>query len=264
MPQRHPRALHFDGLPNTRDLGGIRLRDGGVIDCGKVIRSASPQFLTETGAEEIYRYGVRTVIDLRSPQEIAAEGLGPLMSYVRDGRVKHLAAPLLSDDARATDPIGTVDGVDDAAAHYINYLRAAERFVAIAERVIETAAAGGATLLHCALGKDRTGVSVSVLLDAVGVDHHHIVDDYALTAPHVPHMVNRLAASQSYRRDFTSPNWAALAPQPHGIAGMLTWLERTYGGAAQFLLDHGLSHSRLEQLRAELQYFPVGDPRHRS
>jgi len=255
-PTETVRALRIAGMPNVRDLGGIMLHGGGVVDCGKVIRSASPQFLTVDGAEQLYAYGVRTVIDLRSPGEAEIEGIGHLQPMVDSGRITHKSIPIMSDTERNLDPIGSVVGVDEAARHYVNYLRAAHRFVEIVETVIDTAAAGGSTMLHCALGKDRTGVAISVLLDAVGAPHDHIVDDYALTTPHLRHMVTFLSRSHSYRRDFTTPDWPSLAPQPHGIAGMLHWLQQSYGGAAGYLQAHGLSDARLEQLRQHLRYLP--------
>jgi len=256
-PTETERSLHVGGLPNARDLGGISLRNGGVVDCGKVIRSASPQFLTSEGADELFLYGVRTIIDLRSPGESEVEGIGHLQPLVDGGQITHKRIPIMSDSERDYDPIGSVDGVDDAAAHYVNYLRAGGKFVDIVETILDTASIGGATLLHCALGKDRTGVSISVILDAVGVAHEHIVEDYALTAPHLEHMVTFLSTSHSYRRDFTKPDWVSLAPQPHGITGMLQWIQNNYGDAAGFLRSHGLSESRLEELRKSLCYFPA-------
>jgi len=251
------RSLHISSLPNARDLGGISLRNGGVIECGKVIRSASPQFLTPEGAEELFSYGVRTIIDLRSPGESDVEGIGYLQPLVDDGRINHKRIPIMSDNERDDDPIGSIDGVDQAANHYVNYLRSGRKFVEIVETIIDTASAGGTTLLHCALGKDRTGVSISVILDAVGVTHDHIVEDYALTAPHLKRMVTFLSSSISYRRDFTKPDWVSLAPQPHGIAGMLQWIEERYGDASGYLRSHGLSENHLEELRETLCYVPV-------
>ena len=251
------RSLSISGLPNARDLGGISLRNGGVIECGKVIRSASPQFLTPEGAEELFSYGVRTIIDLRSPGESDVEGIGHLQTLVDDGRINHKRIPIMSDNERDDDPIGRIDGVDEAANHYVNYLRSGRKFVEIVETIIDTASAGGATLLHCALGKDRTGVSISVILDAVGVAHDHIVKDYALTAPHLKRMVTFLSSSISYRRDFTKPDWPSLAPQPQGIAGMLQWIKDGYGDSAGYLRSQGLPEGRLEELRKYLTYTPV-------
>ena len=46
------------------------------------------------------------------------------------------------------------------------------------ERPGNVATARGAVLVHCAAGKDRTGVVVALALDAAGVDRETIVSDY--------------------------------------------------------------------------------------
>lgn len=256
-PGANPRELRFDGLPNVRDLGGIPLADrSGVVDCGKVLRSASPQLLTEHGAEQLIGYGVKTVIDLRSPSEANAEGHGPLGRRYEDGTLQRINVALLSDQQRKSDPVGTAEALDDPAHHYINYLADASQFVTIARALLDAAARGGSVLLHCALGKDRTGVSAAVLLDAAGADHAAVVHDYDWTKHHVRQIVERLGASGSYRRDFTTPDWGSLAPQPAGIAGMLTWLHRRFGGAGEYLREGGLGSDELVELRNTLRYLP--------
>ena len=245
-------------MPNARDLGGLPLEDGtGVTDCGKVIRTPSPQFLSKEGAVELYQYGVRTVIDLRSPIEARNEGNGPLEEYYNSGRINRIELSLLSDNQRATDPVGTPEASNDPALHYINYLHDGLLFTHLAQAVIATSLADGATMIHCALGKDRTGIAVAILLDAVGTDHSAIIDDYALTAPHLVEMVDRLGSNGSYSRDFSSPDWEALAPRPEGISGTLQWIARTHGGSASYLRNHGLHSDQLSQLRSQLRYDPT-------
>jgi len=252
-----PRELIFDGLPNARDLGGISLKSGnGVFHCGKVVRSASPQFLSILGAQQLIEYGVKTVIDLRTTHESKVEGSGPLQEHYQSGLVKHISVPILSEKQRATDPVGTTSALVDPAAHYINYLSNPVHFVTIARAILDTAPKG-AVLLHCALGKDRTGVSAAIILDAAGALHHEVVEDYAVTIKHMGTLVKKLASSVSYSRDFASPDWAAIAPQPFGIAGMLDWINKKFGDAGQYLLQGGLTEIELSNLRNTLRYSPL-------
>ncbi len=254
-PSLHVRSLHFEGMVNARDLGGLPLIDGsGVVDCGRLVRSASPQLLTEVGAQQMYDYGVRTVVDLRTGGEQRAEGYGPLGRFYEDGRITHLDAPLLSDSSWATDPVGTTAALDDPARHYVKYLANGPTVARIAGAVADTAAAGGATLLHCAFGKDRTGVIAAVLLDAVGTTHDAIVSDYHATAEHVATLIERMRGSRSYFRDLGTPDPVAIAPQPQGIAGLLRWLDQQYGGAAGYLAGHGAGADVLVALRRHLRY----------
>ncbi len=249
------RSLNFDGMLNVRDLGGLPLADGsGVVDCGRLIRSASPQLLSEQGADQLYRYGVRTVVDLRTAGEQRNEGYGPLEEYYRDGRITHLDAPLLSDAHWATDPVGTSAGLDDPARHYISYLGDGQTITRIASAVAETAGNRSATMIHCAFGKDRTGVAIAVLLDAIGVEHSSIVTDYHATINHLPALIERFRGARSYFRDLGAPDPAAMAPQPLGISGLLRWLDHTHGGATGFLAGHGAGADVLVSLRRHLRY----------
>lgn len=252
------RELKFEGLPNARDLGGIPLADGsGVVECGKLLRSASPQLLTQRGAEQLVSYGVKTIIDLRSPREAEAEGSGPLEICYKEGRLKRVNVAILSDKQRKTDPVGTAKAVNDPSQHYINYLENPTPYVEIAREVLNAVAQGGSVLLHCALGKDRTGVSAALLLDVAEADHSAVLHDYDWTKHHVREIVGRLGYSGSYSRDFTTPDWPSLAPQTEGIAGMLTWVHQKFNGAGQYLHQGGLEISELTQLRNLLRYQSV-------
>ena len=62
---------------------------------------------------------------------------------------------------------------------YRAYLDERGHHLVTAARVV--AASPGATLVHCGAGKDRTGVTVAMLLDAVGVERSAVVADYAAT-----------------------------------------------------------------------------------
>ncbi|KZB84312.1 tyrosine-protein phosphatase [Amycolatopsis regifaucium] len=55
---------------NTRDLGGLPTKSGTTTSCGAFFRAADLRFVTETGWAQARESGVRTVIDLRNPDEI--------------------------------------------------------------------------------------------------------------------------------------------------------------------------------------------------
>src|ERR1700694_3555015 len=66
------RTLRWDGLYNVRDLGGHETPRG-PTRFGAVVRSESLALLSEAGRAALTEYGVRSIIDLRSPQEGALE-----------------------------------------------------------------------------------------------------------------------------------------------------------------------------------------------
>jgi protein tyrosine/serine phosphatase len=74
VPQdRLSRHLEWDGCLNARDLGGIPTLDGGETQWQSVIRADYLGRLSGAGQQSMHDYGVRTVIDLRSPQELVID-----------------------------------------------------------------------------------------------------------------------------------------------------------------------------------------------
>ncbi|GAA3514921.1 hypothetical protein GCM10022234_07350 [Aeromicrobium panaciterrae] len=157
--------MRRDYVPNLRDIGGIAAGDGGEVAPGRVLRSAMPS------AKDLVPEGIAwppaVVIDLRSEGE--SESIHPLAP--QGSRIVNL--PLLSalrpDLAPPQDLHGLYLLVLDHASMYL------------VELVREVASASGATLIHCAAGKDRTGISIALLLRLVGASREDILADYQLT-----------------------------------------------------------------------------------
>ena len=75
----YPRWIELDGVVNMRDLGGLPTRDGGTIQERRLIRSDNLQDLTEADVAHVVDVlGVSDVVDLRTDDELAQTGPGPL------------------------------------------------------------------------------------------------------------------------------------------------------------------------------------------
>jgi protein-tyrosine phosphatase len=105
-------------------------------------------------------------------------------------------------------------------------------------------------LVHCAAGKDRTGITVAVLLAAAGVDDADIVADYTVTGLRLARVNASLARRAGYRVPDPPPQPALLPETP--IRTVLAALHATYGGAEQFLINHGTTPAELDRWRALL------------
>ena len=152
--------------PNLRDIGHLPACDGRVVAPHRVLRSAVPA-ADDVGPEGL-TWPPAVVIDLRSPGE--SEAVHPLAGH--GARVVNL--PLLSALRPGAAPVDTLHALylvmlDEASAHLVELVR-------------EVGTASGTILIHCAAGKDRTGVSIALLLRLIGVPRRHVVDDYLLTA----------------------------------------------------------------------------------
>ncbi|GAA1254033.1 tyrosine-protein phosphatase [Prauserella halophila] len=174
--------MGWEGSYNARDLGGLPTADGGMITWGAVVRSEEPRWLTGAGWRSVWEHGVRTIVDLRNDDEradaVVAEGID----------VVH--APL--------DPVGddfwtyyAETGLHATPLCYRDLLDKRPDLVATAVRAVATARSGG-VLVHCAGGRDRTGLLVLILLGLVGVPGDVIADDYELSRQRLPGMWARL------------------------------------------------------------------------
>lgn len=165
------RTLVVDGLANARDLGGLRLRHGGLTPRGVFCRSASADLITAAGWEQVRAAGIRTVVDLRQPGERAA-GNGR-----RPGWLNTVAVDL--DGLENTEFWrGYIsNGLIGTALYFLPHLAAMPERAGAALSAIMTAPPGG-VLFHCMGGRDWTGMIAMLLLAAAGAEPADIVGDY--------------------------------------------------------------------------------------
>ena len=106
--------------------------------------------------------------------------------------------------------------------------------------------------MHCAAGKDRTGVVVALALAAVGVPQDAIVADYARTSERLPLILARLAASRTYASDITVDQPERHAPRPDTMRDFLEIVRSEYGGAPSLLAAVGWTDADQKALQAKL------------
>jgi protein-tyrosine phosphatase len=173
------RILSLEGGCNFRDLGGYRTRGGRELKWGMVYRTGVLSYFTPSDEPHLSQLGVRAICDLRRLDEREREPTR---------WPDHKTQQLSWDDGSAPPTIRTlaVNHPNTAAGMHavmIDLYRAlpewmAPRLYGMFERI----AKGDVPLLvHCAAGKDRTGIAVALLLAVLDVPHQTIVDDYLLT-----------------------------------------------------------------------------------
>ncbi|MFJ3934319.1 tyrosine-protein phosphatase [Streptomyces sp. NPDC090029] len=240
--------IELVGALNVRDLGGLATTADTVTRFGRLIRSGGLQDLTPADVEHLTRtLGVREVIDLRSSTEVRREGPGPL-ARVPGITIHNLS--LLADSPRAPDRVDTerampwhrttADGRPKPAGstgHYLRYCSERPDSVVAALRII--AHGTGATMVHCAMGKDRTGVVCALALDAVGVSREAITADYVRSGEQMAEIAERLRANPLYAADINARPFTSLLPRPAYIHDLLDALDDRFGGIHRYLADHG-------------------------
>jgi protein tyrosine/serine phosphatase len=254
--------IELEGAVNVRDLGGLPTEDGARTAEGRLLRADNLQGLTPSDVTRLVdELGVGTVVDLRSSGEVELEGPGPLTKIEA---VTHVHQSVLPEAGKATD--AAADGVlgfterrarlldlypdDPVCAYYLGYMNDRPEGVIGALRAI--ADAPRAAVVHCAAGKDRTGVVVAMALSVAGVRREAIVDDYTASGERIDAIMDRLRASQTYAADLDKLPADAHAPRAETMVAFLQQVDERYDGVLAWLQAHGFDDSDVERLRTKL------------
>ncbi|MDN5725118.1 MAG: tyrosine-protein phosphatase [Propionibacteriales bacterium] len=259
--------LEFDSLVNARDLGGTPTTDGGAIAPGRLIRSDNLQALTAADIARLREIGVSDVVDLRSSAEVNSEGPGPLLA--EDGFSVHHLSMFREDPVAPTEPEGelpgempsealpwvgltpSVDHDNVFASHYLSYLRDRPDSVLTALRTIGTA--NGATLVHCAAGKDRTGTITALALLLAGAEPDAVVADYAASSARMQQIVDKLMNTRTYADNLRGRPLSSHMTNPETMAGFIDHLQREYGGVEGMVAGIGWTAADNQALRTKLR-----------
>ena len=242
------RTLSWEGCVNVRDLGPLPAAGSARTRPGVVVRADNVRRLTEAGWERALRYGVRRVVDLRFPGEepgepdVHAEVEVVAVSLFGEHDPTREAA--FDERARA--------GGDMAATFAELYVDVLEEHGArIAEAVTAVAESGGAVVIHCAAGKDRTGLVSALLLSLAGVPDDEVVADYALSGPNVARLFGGWvaeAADDPAEHDLRTRLLQSPETAMRTVLGRL----RELGGAETYLRSAGVEAAALRRLQARL------------
>lgn len=172
----------FEELLNFRDFGGYRAGSRRIVT-GRLYRSAAPSRLTEADLATLATLGVDTFVDLRRWSErVAAPSRRPDHF---SGSVVEILEKDVMEAPHERYLNGDVLSVEMLRERVLGFYREAPfepRHLDIFKRGIEAvAAADGAVLIHCAVGKDRTGLLVSLIHHILGVSEEDQMTDYLLT-----------------------------------------------------------------------------------
>lgn len=235
---------------NLRDLGGIRIT-GGVLRNGLILRADDLSVITDKDARALVKGGLAAVIDLRTGDEAALTGRGPLAGHA----VAYHHLPLLASISA---------GMPDGGSPVIEHVAMGEMYARMVEDAAPQLASAlgiialspGATAFHCAAGRDRTGVLAAVLLLALGASDEEIVTDYARTHPNMAAILERtkptmgaLMARLGFDLDAMAAVTISEEPMEIAMHTMLARLRERHGDALAPLRGAGLSGATIARLR---------------
>ncbi|BBY18506.1 tyrosine-protein phosphatase [Mycolicibacterium litorale] len=240
---------------------------------GVFFRASELSKLDDAGRATLSGYGVTDVADLRTLRELERHGPGlvpagvdvhhlPFIETVAsDGEAPHEYA---FQRMMTEKPDG--ESVGAAAARYMTeeYGRIASAPLAqrAVREVVTLLGSGHRVLAHCFAGKDRTGFTIAVVLEAAGVDRDAIMADYLKSNDAVPRLRESILATIR-QRAAEAPEVLDLAEArlTESVLGVreeyLDASRRTivdqYGSIDGYLAAAGVTPEELAQLRSTLR-----------
>lgn len=223
------------GVINFRDVGGLPAGSA-TTRTGVLFRSGHLANLGGPGRAEFDALGIRQILDLRADDEVDRDRTDAGDVPVR--RVPLFlgsVASFFTNDQSLGDMYRSL--VDESA----------ERVVSAVRAILDVQP----LLVHCTVGKDRTGVTVALALAAAGVDEDAVVADYARTAGLLPpernaEVMGRLSAMFPDLRHLEE--LTTLSPAPV-MQALLADLRRRFGSPADYLRAQGLTDDEIVGLR---------------
>jgi protein-tyrosine phosphatase len=223
------RHVRLAGTRNLRDVGGYPAGRTRRTKWRTLFRSDALDQLPPPSQAELVRRGLRLAIDLRWPTELET---APSV-FRSSPHVRYVAIALL-DDAKPPP-----SGVRDAYFRMID--DRGPQLAAVVRSLLQPDSLPA--VVGCAAGVDRTGMTIALILAAVGVPDDVIAADYALS----------VASYEGDGRDAGLTDWRAgivtLDCRPEYMADALERLQKRHGGAAGLLASNGVSAADLDRLR---------------
>jgi protein-tyrosine phosphatase len=248
---RWSRFIPLDGPVNFRDLGGYSALGNRVVRRGALYRSDAHATLSPADVTTLTDgIGVRSVVDLRSANEVHETGLSPLAR--RGAKVYNV--PLVDDGLAFWGDYG-----ESLAERYLSVLRtSAGRVVSALDLLAST---DGPTVFHCAAGKDRTGLIAALVLQLLGVDDRDVAFDFALTERILPVLRDRIHAQMAQQPELSATFTTAagrahaaemLSARASTMRAVLAILRADHGSTEAWLRTAGLEARSIRRLRQKM------------
>ena len=232
--------LSLPGLFNARDLGGYPTTDGALTRSGSLVRADDLAQLSTEGLKALEAYGIRTVLDLRWPEE-AARDPNPVPQALPHVHFVHVSLLTHTEEEwrlRSRD-VAKELWKCLVLEHVGHELRRVLGLIADAPPA--------ALLFHCVAGKDRTGLIAALLLALADARPAAIAEDYAISG-------ENLRAGYLRRYPNTEPEriLEILRCPEEGAYNMLKFLDDA-GGVRAYLRQIGLTETQISALRSRLR-----------
>ena len=264
------RVIRLDGTSNTRDIGGYPATDLRTVRWRQIIRSENLSRLTAEDFRELEEIGVKTVIDLRTDRE--RERSPTVWQGDNPPRFFNFAVGEADDRWYKAQRRMTKSNrftAKQSQAHMVEgYRMMAEAGVPSYRQLMDLVLdeSNWPILIHCNAGKDRSGVAIALILEALGVDRATIMEEYLLTnklvraeqkAAFLAEKLKFTGGSARVGRTPTARAWLPIVGvQPEMLEAFYASVDERYGSMAAFLDELGVDQADRNALVASLTTEP--------
>ena len=237
------RLIALEGAVNFRDLGGYPAEGGMRTRWRVLFRADGLGDLTQADLEVLRSLGIRTVIDLRSGDEIERSRYD-----VHAHPVAFHHFPIIE---RLPDPEEFDRRPGLLGSQYQEMLRDAGTQIVAALEVLAAPDALPA-VFHCTAGKDRTGVLAAMVLSLLGVNEEIVVADYALSGVAMTRLRAKLLLKYPDSRDVIENIEEVFSADPAQMQVLLAHLREQHASAEEYIAAQGAGPALVETLRQAL------------
>jgi protein-tyrosine phosphatase len=236
------RLIALEGAVNFRDLGGYTTTDGQRTRWRVLFRADGLGELTDADLAIMRDLGIRTVVDLRSGDEVEQSRFDVEAHPVEFHHFPFIEAlPDAEAFERAPGFLGTqyTEMLDDASAQIVGALAAL------------AAPEARPAVFHCTAGKDRTGLLSALVLTLLGVPEETVVADYALSGEAMARLRAKLILKYPDGKSFISDTNAdaIFSADPANMIALFAHLRARYGSIAGYTSEVGVPPEVIARLR---------------
>ena len=253
------RIIRLEGVGNLRDFGGYATQCGRGLKAGRLYRSGHHSQATDADLEALAALNLAIVVDLRRTDERARQPCR---------RWSGFAAMVIDSDLGDVDRgwEAMLPGADPTPEFFntmmLDWYRRAPfgpRMTYLFSRYFEALAEiDGGVLIHCAAGKDRTGLLVALTHHLAGVRREDLLEDYLLTnsVPSQAEMAPRIAKMIEKLSGLTPSDEAvrvAMGVSPTYLEASIAAIESRFGSIDAYLEQAlGLDSAKRRKLEERL------------
>ena len=263
-------VIDLKGTTNTRDIGGYETSDLGTLRYGQIIRSDRLSGLTANDFQKLEEIGVKTVIDLRTNKEhdqspTKWQGDNPPQFFhfpVGDAKNEwFISQRKMMKRNRFTEK--------QSLEHMVKgYRMIAEEGTSSYQQLMEVVLdeSNWPVLIHCSAGKDRSGVGVALILEALGVDRETIMEEYLLTneisriedkAVFLSKESKKSSRGSKFSKGVKASAWLPIVGvRAEMLEAFYTSVDEKYGSMDAFLVELGVDQDARLELTASLTTKP--------